>query len=99
MPTTIRAILLGLALAPLSVLGTIVVLTILLFGATGPQPLLEMVVLLLIALLPAALLSGISATLPIHASYKKAIALGLCLPTVAVCLWYGIAFSSHRPMV
>lgn len=93
MPTAIRAVLLGLGLTPISALGTTLVLTILFFGTNGNQPWLELILFLLIALLPALLLSGMAAIQAIDTSYKKAITCGLILPTIAVCVWYGLGLT------
>jgi len=90
MSTTIRAVLLGLGLIPLSALGTALVLTILFFGANPHQSWLELILFLLISLLPALLLSGIAAIQAIDTHYKKAITCGLILPTIAICIWYGM---------
>lgn len=93
----LKAIALFVSLGLLSTLGTFVTLSLLLFGATGRQPVGEIVKMTCLALLPALILSGIGAILPIQMAYKKAIALGLILPAVALCLYYGIAFVTAPP--
>jgi hypothetical protein len=92
-----KAIALFVSLGLLSTLGSFVTLSFLLFSATGRQPVGEMAILMCIALLPALILSGIGAALPIQTVYKKAIALGLILPALALSLFYGIAFATAPP--
>ncbi|MGC4043815.1 MAG: hypothetical protein QM758_08405 [Armatimonas sp.] len=93
MSTTIRAVLLGLGLTPFSAIGTALVLTILFLGTQGHQSWLEMILFLLIATLPALLLSGMAAIQTIDTYYKKAITCGLVLPTIAICVWYGMGLT------
>ena len=92
-----RLLLLSLGLVGLSTFGTFITLTLLLFGATGRQPVGEVWILMCLALLPALIFSGVGAVLPIQAAYKKAIALSLILPALALCLYYGIAFITAPP--
>ncbi|MGC4043818.1 MAG: hypothetical protein QM758_08420 [Armatimonas sp.] len=88
MKTSMREILLGIVVAIFSGIGTMIALTIIFFAALGKQPMADLLFASAIVLAPGMLLTVVTANLPIASSYKRATALGLLLPCIAVCIYF-----------